>query len=197
MHAKLEASAPHVTLADMRQLVALDRVGMKTFRLTHCLTNETVALPGGEYELCFAEDGLGCVLLHLDATDDDGEVLVTDIRQYLKSEIYTDASGERYVLTFQDGQLKQHESFDNALTGYRDGRVTINVGGTDACASIDVFIFKHTRPLKMRLMWDVLRLYGFLGLDTFSGRRSKWAFASLSRWKKLMNTMFGPNTKCW
>jgi hypothetical protein len=180
------ASTVKTALSDMRPLVFLDHSKDGRYTLTNVVTTERLVLAEGDWDLVFAEDGLGASLLHLKPNaDTEAEPECFDIRAYLRREIFHAPNGERFQVIFDDnGDVRNAGSWDDALSKHKEAKLSdIMLGSTTSKHHIPLFVLQHPRGCGSRVFWSIMDIYDFLGLDTYKNRRSKWVWDSLATWR--------------
>lgn len=164
----------------------LDRTSATTLQLTDLVTQERKLL-SGDWHLFFDEGSERGALMQPSDTNDPRVLLVEDLFKY---DIAVCPKGERYLVS--DGNIRSAQvSLDVLMSRYSLAVVKLQVGSVSAEVDIDTFVMRRPRPGGMSIFWDAHRLYRLLGLSSYAGQPSKWAFHSLASWNKALTLFAG------
>ena len=150
--------------------------------LTHCLLQERWPLPAGgqPWSLVFV-DGFGCLVS--DTTDQ-----VLFLEEWLPEQVWLQGSEmivvQKVVKNGKAGLLQF--SLNARMREHQVRSCKLVVGDCE----FDIGVFTITRPRASgRLLWSLYGIYHKLGLTSYFGQPSKWAYNSYEAWQKILSPM--------
>ena len=154
--------------------------------LTHTLTLGRRNLPPGAWVLDYDNDGFACC-----AKEDSDEVLFAE--EYLRRQLWL--KGDRELLVREPslgaGMPPNQWSLTEARQKHHATTVTLVVGGNRQPVVFEMTALPWPR-CHAHFFWGLASLYTSLGLTTFKGEWSKWAFNSAPRWDRYLQTVMLP-----
>ena len=160
--------------------VHLDRCAQSnSFTLTHSITYERVALPGGhEWSLIFDDEGFGAV-----AAVDSEDLDPLFLEDLLKFQAYK-AEGGNYFLVSKGSAGKGFVDLSAFQQKYVEQELEIQFGTSKKAISLAAL--KWPRHPAAKLFWSTKSLYEALNLSQFNSRPWRWCNAGFKKWVGFM-----------
>ena len=162
-----------------RGVVFLDKSAGSAL-LVHMKTLERRALPAGEWQLDFDDEGFAAVT----QLDGEQELFAEDVFQRT---LCVSPSDKMLVLEGADGQPKRHWSLSGKLMKHEEVEVKLRAGPTLAEHRFTAFLLTWPRQA-CRFFWDALIVYKLLLMKSYKGVASKWFYESYKGWHSWLST---------
>ena len=169
--------------------VFLDEVAPDKFRLTHMLTQESVELPQGTWQLFFDEESGDAVVCRGDGNDTGDVLHPCDL--FERNAYVSDKSGEIFIQS-KLGTRTIIQAFDADASKFAEAKTTLSINvGVVAHVELPTYVFKLARPGNVRFYWACIALYKHLNMRSFSGIASKWLHGSQPGWDRSLKEITG------
>ena len=152
--------------------VEIDQVAVNKWMVTNTLTGERhpVDAMDVQVERCAETHSLMVLVLQ---PDDTWQVL--DANKLFPIGLYeADGTGELYL--HAGGPAERAMPWSLLQSRYRAGKMRIRLTSSTAEGEVAVYIFRQARAPKQSMYWSLVDLYSFLGMTSYKGVPSKWAW---------------------
>ena len=133
--------------------VFLDEVAPDKFRLTHMLTQESVELPQGTWQLFFDEESGDAVVCRGDGNDTGDVLHPCDL--FERNAYVSDKNGEIFIQS-KLGTRTIIQAFDADASKLAEAKTTLSINvGVVAHVELPTYVFKLARPGNVRFYWCI------------------------------------------
>ena len=174
-------------------LVSLDHSGGRSWILVHSLTFERVQVTADFGELIEDEVTGEVVLLTVQG---DADPVLSSVATLFTTTLYENsATGELFV--HQTGPDDKAITLDTFRSRYRAASCGVSLTNGSSSSTMQAFVFRVPRVPKQSIFWSMNSLYLLLGMKTFRGVPSKWAWNVGKRWEPVFVKSLGVSQMCF
>ncbi len=159
------------TQRPLEGMVFVDQVTQNTWQLTNVVTYERKQLPASWVELVFDHGSGGAAVSLVSA---DGTCNVQDVEELLKIEVYEE-EGTNAVFICTPGSSKPF-SVTSHRCKHKVAKLKLHLTSSNQSTELAIFLFKRPRVPNQVVYWSLLDLYHILGMRSYKGVPSKWAW---------------------
>lgn len=144
----------------------------QTWRLTHQDTQESAALPHGQWALALDQEGFAYLI-----DDDDPLQTEVDVDKYLDDRLAKSDDG-KYLVFHRAGPGLGDGLFFYLDTKAREASIevfVVNAGPTQAPHELQAAVFARPRS-GFVIFWSLVSIYRALNFNMFGGTASRWAW---------------------
>ena len=99
--------------------------------------------------------------------------------------------GASEMFVHRGGPADQLQSFDVYRMKYRCSKLQVSLSSSNQSSDLEVFVFKRPRAPKQMIWHSLMSLYFLLGMRSYCGVASKWAWNFMDRWAPKLISIFG------